>query len=118
VADLCQAGWHVCATPAEVAAKAGAGGCTGAAPAGTFFVTRQSGNGLAQCAATGANDLFGCGGTGAAPDAPTCAPLDRFSNDLCAALPAGWACGADGLNEANNVTKPTSDGGGVLCCRD
>jgi hypothetical protein len=118
VADLCQIGWHVCATAQEVGTKIGAGGCAGGDFAGTqFFVTRQSGAGIAQCGA-GANDLFGCGDTGAAPDANTCGTLNRFSSDLCVALPATWSCGTDGVEEANAVTKTATSGGGVLCCRD
>jgi hypothetical protein len=117
VADLCQVGWHVCESAAEVMAKTGGAGCAGAATAGFFFATRQSGPGAAQCGA-GANDVFGCGGVGIAPDPVTCAPLDRFSGDLCANLPAGFACGADGLEEANNVTHGNSTDGGALCCRD
>jgi hypothetical protein len=62
--------------------------------------------------------VFGCGDLGIPPDVTTCAPLDRFSNDLCAALPPPWACGADAIAEANSVTKATSEAGGVLCCRD
>ena len=117
VADLCQVGWHVCETAAEVAAKSGAAGCAAAATAGLFFATRQSSAGAAQCGA-GANDLFGCGGLGAAPDPITCGPLDKFSGDLCASLAGGWSCGADGLQEANDVTHTSSADGGVLCCRD
>jgi hypothetical protein len=119
VADLCQVGWHVCETPAAVAAKSNGGGCAAAGIAGqsAFFAIRQSGSGGAACG-VGTNDLFGCGDVGVAPDAVTCAPLDRFSNDLCAALPTTWACGADGTDELNNVTKTASEGGGVLCCRD
>jgi hypothetical protein len=119
VADLCQVGWHVCGTGAEVAAKTGPAGCAAATVAGhsAFFAVRQSGDGSATCGA-GTNDLFGCGGAGVAPDTATCTPLDRFSNDLCAALPSTWACGTDGTNESNAVTKTASDGGGVLCCRD
>lgn len=115
--DLCGPGWHVCLTPGQVASAAG--DCAGSTPQGApplFFATRQSGPGSAGCGA-GANDLFGCGSLGLAPLA-SCAPLDRFSNDLCAALGAPWSCGADGINEANNVTKSGPDGGGVLCCRD
>ena len=55
---------------------------------------------------------------GTTPDATTCAPLDRSSGDLCAALPKTWACGPNGTDEANGVTKTASEGGGVLCCRD
>jgi hypothetical protein len=117
VTDLCQPGWHVCATAAEVAARTGGAGCADAATAGAFYVTRQSGPGAMQCGA-GANDLFGCGGVGAAPDGATCGVLSRFSNDLCVDLPAAFACGADGGAEAANVTKSTDGGGGALCCRD
>lgn len=120
VADLCQVGWHVCETAAVVAAKSGGAGCAAAGITGqnAFFAIRQSGSGGAACGPDGTNDLFGCGDVGVAPDAVTCAPLDRFSNDLCAALPATWACGPNGADELNNVTKTASEGGGVLCCRD
>jgi hypothetical protein len=115
-ADLCAEGWHVCASSAEVAA-ASPSGCGGAADPQTlvFFATGQSGAGLSDCG-PGENDLFGCGTIGTAP-APTCAPLDRTSADLCAALGAPWSCGLDGAKEATAVTKTGSDGGGVLCCR-
>lgn len=115
--DLCGLGWHVCLTAGQVASATG--DCAGAAPEGApplFFATRQSGPGNAECGA-GANDLFGCGNLGVAP-AASCSPLDRFSNDLCAALGAPWTCGADGTSEASAVSKPGADGGGVLCCRD
>ncbi len=116
VADLCQLGWHVCTSPADVAAKTGGAGCAGADIAGAFFVARQSGPGGGVCAA-GGNDLFGCGGIGSATDPVTCTVLNRSSNDLCSSLTADWKCGTDGLQEANNVTK-TSGSGGALCCRD
>lgn len=119
VADLCQIGWHVCNGPADVAGKSDGTGCANAAfPADTFFATRASGNGIALCEATGANDLFGCGSIGSTPDPGTCGVLDRSSADLCAAIPATFACGADGTQEANAVTKSDSANGGVLCCRD
>jgi hypothetical protein len=118
VSDLCQVGWHVCATASEVATKSNASGCAPVANVPAFFVTRQSGPGDAKCGA-GANDLFGCGGLGATPNIDgSCNPFDRFSNNLCQSLPATFACGADDVNEANNVTKTSSDNGGVLCCRD
>jgi hypothetical protein len=118
VADLCQAGWHVCQTAAEVKTKSNDQGCAAAAiTGGAFFVARQSGSGGAACG-TGTNDLFGCGDVGNAPDVATCAPFDRFSFDLCTALPATWSCGTDGTAEATNVTKTAAAGGGVLCCRD
>jgi hypothetical protein len=118
VADLCQVGWHVCATAAEVAARTAGAGCAGAAAGqDAFYAVRQSGPGGAECG-VGANDLFGCGDQGASPDMASCAPLDRFSGDLCAELPLTWQCGQDGGDEANAVTKIASEGGGVLCCRD
>lgn len=119
VADLCAVGWHVCVGAAEVGARApgGCGDAVGAPDAQVFFITRQSGPGGATCGA-GANDLFGCGSLGVAAADPSCAPLDRFSNDLCAALPAPWSCGADGAAEADQVAKPGVDAGGVLCCHD
>ena len=116
--DLCAAGWQVCASAAAVAAASASGTCEGLVPDDVplFFATRQSGPGGAECG-DGANDLFGCGTLGAAP-AASCAPLDRFSNDLCVDLGAPWSCGADGLAEADTVTKPGPTAGGVLCCRD
>ncbi|HEU5055555.1 MAG TPA: hypothetical protein VFU21_03495 [Kofleriaceae bacterium] len=113
-ADLCSAGWHVCVGAAEVGART-AGSC--AAAGDGFFVTRQSGPGGALCG-DGANDLFGCGAVGQAVTDASCAPLDRFSFDLCSALPAPWSCGADGAAEADAVVKPGADAGGVLCCRE
>jgi len=120
VADLCQPGWHMCLSPADVAAKSGGAGCGGGGFAGSqFFATRQSGGGFALCDNGGANDLFGCGDVGdTSLDPTTCAPLDRASGDLCASLPTTWSCGADGTQEAAVVVKTGSDGGGVLCCRD
>jgi hypothetical protein len=118
VADLCAAGWHVCATSAEVGARTAAG-CNDATVDGgapLFFATGQSGAGVGGCTA-GANDLFGCGNIGGTANG-TCAPLTRFSNNLCSMLGAPWSCGADGLHEADNVTKTATAGGGVLCCRD
>jgi len=116
-ADLCGVGWHVCTSAAEVALLS-ADGCvssTQAGDPGLFFVQSQSGEGDTACAVTGANDLFGCGNIGA----PTgfCGVLDRFSHDLCSALPSSWSCGVDGLDEANQVTKTAASDGGVLCCR-
>jgi hypothetical protein len=117
VADLCAEGWHVCVGGAEVAARS-PGGCAESDPSTTsFFAVRQSGPGGASCG-DGANDVFGCGSVGVAVTDASCAPLDRFSNDLCAALPAPWTCGPDGTAEADQVVKPGSDAGGVMCCRD
>jgi hypothetical protein len=119
VTDLCAVGWHVCATPAEVAASSFFGTCAGAVADGAaeFFTTRASGTGGYECNG-GSNDLFGCGSTGYQPVAVSCAPLDRSSGNLCEAV-ADWNCGGgDGTNEAGLVTKPAPGSGGVLCCRD
>lgn len=120
-ADLCGIGWHVCAMPAEVGALAGPLGCqslVSEAGGSVFFAQRQAGEGNGRCEPTGANDIFGCGTTGASLDA-TCAPLNRSSGDLCSAIQElGWLCGSDGVDEANNAIKTSPDGGGVLCCRN
>jgi hypothetical protein len=139
--DLCEQGWHVCRGAADVRAHS-QDGCAGAADAGpgSFFATGQSGPGCGFCATgqdTGCgpgscragcaqtnettNDIFGCGTTGAVPEPSSCAPLDRFSHDLCSALPRSWVCPAGkGGNERESVlvTKTDASGGGVLCCRD
>lgn len=140
-ADLCAEGWHVCLSADEVMAVS-PGGCDGVAggePA--FFATRQSGPGCGICTRAGtrtcdrgecagdcrtdrtptsfmANDLFGCGTLGDPPSG-NCAPLDRFSNDLCGATTAPWSCpGSTGYDEALVVRKNGPERGGVLCCRD
>lgn len=138
--DLCAAGWHVCRSSAEVAARS-PNGCGGAAdaPPASFFATRQSGPGCRQCA-TGAaencgsndcggncaptaamsNDLFGCGTLGSAPDPTSCGVLDRFSDNLCSGLQSPWRCDGDaaGTRETEFVVKPGPGAGGVLCCAD
>ncbi len=140
-ADLCAEGWHVCRSADEVMAVSvrGCDGVAGGEPA--FFATRQSGPGCGICTRSGtrlcargecsmdcrpdptpssfmANDLFGCGTLGDAPSS-NCAPLDRFSNDLCGATTAPWSCpGSTGFDEALVVQKNGPERGGVLCCRD
>jgi hypothetical protein len=139
VADLCAVGWHVCASPADVASSS-IDGCAGSHDApDSFFAARISGPGCGVCATgtapdcTGAdcrvgcamtlrttNDVFGCGTLGDAPSAATCAPLDRFSNNLCTSLGGPWSCTGDpsGTREALDLTKTGPARGGVLCCRD
>ena len=119
VTDLCAAGWHVCAGPAEVQAMSALGTCDGAVveSESAFFATRASGTGGYECNG-GSNDLFGCGSQGYQPVAASCAPLDRSSGDLCGSV-TDWNCGGgDGTNEAGLVTKPAPGSGGVLCCID
>jgi hypothetical protein len=138
--DLCAPGWHVCTSAMDVATHA-SDGCAGASdgPPSSFFATRQTGPGCGHCATgtdpscgsndcragcvqTGrtTNDIFGCGGLGDVPQPSSCAPLDRFSNNICTALRAPWRCDGDpaGLRESDLVVKPGPDAGGVLCCRD
>ncbi|MGB0592201.1 MAG: thrombospondin type 3 repeat-containing protein [Myxococcota bacterium] len=116
VADLCAPGWHVCASAGDFAQHSPTG-CNGLAAApGLFFASRQSGPGSKDCGA-GANDLFGCGTLGEAPNG-SCSPFTAFSQDLCSVLGSPWSCGANGYQEANNVTKSSSAKGGVLCCLD
>ncbi len=137
--DLCAPGWHVCLSVRDVATHS-PDGCRGASDmADAFFATRQTGPGCAYCAsgtdptcgpndcrvgcaqsATTTNDIFGCGTLGGVPQATSCTPLDRFSNNLCSDLHAPWRCDADpaGLRESDVVVKPGPAAGGVLCCED
>ncbi len=120
VSDLCQVGWRVCASAQDVESHSATGTCDGAVAEGDaslFFATRQSGPGVRTCDAMGTDDLFGCGNLGAAPDT-SCAPLDRFSDNLCEGLSDPWACGTDGKEEAASVVKAGAGAGGVLCCRE
>ena len=115
--DLCQSGWHLCLSQADVA-QASPTGCTDpGAPANQFFVTRQSSDG-AMCATGGLDDLFGCGTQGTQVAGFGCDPLDRTSGNLCSALlVGGWIC-SDMQAEARTVLKTDVDGGGALCCKN
>lgn len=117
VADACGVGWHVCNSAADVDAHLPPAATSCGPDAGTgFFTSRQSGPGFAVCG-SGANDIFGCGSLGDPPDATSCGVLDKFSNNLCGALPnPPWSCGTNGEQEANAVVKSSSNAGGVLCC--
>lgn len=138
--DLCAPGWHVCRSAQDVATHS-PDGCAGAgdADASAFYATRQTGPGCGHCA-TGtdpgcgsndcrpgcaqtertSNDIFGCGTLGAVPQASSCGPLDRFSQNLCGSLRPPWRCNGDpqGLRESDLVVKPGPEAGGVLCCLD
>jgi len=116
-AALCAKGWHVCATSSEVAERTKGRGCADAAPskAPVFFATLESGPGYAHCEGEGSNDIFGCGTLGATP-AKDCGVLNRFSHNNCSALASPWSCSGN-TTEVLTVTKPGSEGGGVLCCR-
>jgi hypothetical protein len=144
VADLCAAGWHVCATSADISSHSPTG-CTGATLSTDprlFFVSRQSSNGCGECA-TGtrttsdcnsssctaacaqtsetSNDVFGCGNFGAASGLVGCGPIDDFSQNHCSGLSgSSWSCNDDGsgLCEAFTVIHSGPDFGGALCCKD
>jgi hypothetical protein len=64
------------------------------------------------------DDFFGCGDVGF-PASNSCAPLNRSSGNNCDLLPRPWTCPTPaGRNEADTVSKPGPESGGVLCCRD
>lgn len=143
VSDLCEAGWHVCSSAADLATHSPTG-CSGATVPGDpemFFVTRQSSNGCGDCAtgtrtdadcnsagctrgcantASTSNDVFGCGNLGATSPLVDCAPIDRFSNNLCNDVGTNWSCVDDGsgLCEAYAIVHTGPAFGGALCCRD
>ena len=123
IADLCAAGWHVCGSPAEVAA-ASPTDCESAAPYGhsMFFLIAAGASVQGVCSpdVTAANDLHGCGTLGQ-PELEGCQPLDRrFGFAECLGSDGVWQCGdaSRHLEEANLVTKLGPRLGGVLCCRD
>ena len=143
VADLCEAGWHVCTGAADVTSHVPSG-CKGATTANDpplFFVTRQSSNGCGDCAtgtrtspdcnskscttgcaqtAATSNDVFGCGNLGATSPIVDCGPIDRFSNNLCNDVGSNWSCNDDGSGfcEAYAIKHDGPDFGGALCCKD
>ena len=120
VADVCEVGWHVCATAKEVLAKSDGLGCNGVSDfSGGFFVSRQSGNGNINMNSEGTNDVFGCGEGASIGSANEARGLNAFSHNNCKHIDGSWACNGDGrgLDEALTITHD-SDFGGALCCRD
>jgi hypothetical protein len=124
-ADLCANGWRICSSARDVSerTKGWTKGCGADAdwPPGTFFAAAVSGTGDNECK-LGVNDIFGCGSAGDGADAGTCAPLTKYSDDKCDALPSTWDCGngylTTNLTEAKDVKKTGPEGGGVLCCKE
>lgn len=116
VEDLCSEGWHVCADRIEVMDR-GIASCNDHAFGGSFFATRQSGNGSDTCAANGVNDVFGCGDIGHTMIVG-CAPLNRSTANGCIELPEPWDCDTSLSQEAEFIVKPGPEFGGVICCRD
>jgi len=124
VADLCAEGWHVCRNGDDVANHSPSGDCEGcvAADEMLFFLVATGASPMGICSPDpqAVNDLHGCGGLGQ-PEDQSCAPLSRrmgFAD--CLATNGVWNCGGqlDNLREANVVTKPGTNMGGVLCCQD
>lgn len=118
VADVCEAGWHVCTGPSDVTgSNVNETGCSGVGLGPErFYVTRQSGSGANLCDGGGPDDIYGCGTIGNEIDG--CEPLLN-SGVYCDVLAGtSWNCGPNNQQEANFVTKPGSGNGGVLCCRD
>jgi hypothetical protein len=123
VEDLCAAGWHVCATSAEVQSHSGTGMCDTLSMLSStnIWITRQSADNAGDCIANGHNNILGCqlGNTGGLAPGQNCAPLDsEMWYGQCANF-APWQCGngAMPLIEADVVTKGGSDHGGVICCK-
>jgi hypothetical protein len=121
--DLCAPGWHVCVDALDVRRHTPTDGCGGCVDEGDdrFFLVGMGASiqGVCTLDPSAKNDLHGCGGLGQAED-PSCAPLyHRLSFADCLVNPS-WYCGTetDQFNEADIVSKPGSDQGGVLCCRD
>ena len=122
-ADLCAAGWHICAGPREVQMFS-ASHCESAIPLGVtaFFAVAGGGSTAGDCIAgiPLANDIRGCGSFGQ-PEGDGCYPLDRRLEVAdCLQTQGVWQCGppSEHLLEAQKVFKTSPDLGGVLCCRD
>ena len=81
-----------------------------------FYATAQSGEGDNACAATGTNDVFGCGDVGYT-NISGCAPLNRSTGNLCVELMGPWDCPSN-VDEVGTLVKTGPDFGGALCCRD
>ena len=122
VADLCAAGWHVCADATEVARQSPTG-CEGAVsseePRFFLVLAAASEQGVCSPDRLAKNDLHGCGTLGQ-PESAACQPLDHRMTFADCAATGVWACGGAGdhLQEAALVTKSDGRFGGVLCCRD
>jgi hypothetical protein len=111
--DLCQFGWHVCTSDADVAAKSPSG-CDGALDrfTGVLWATGQSGDNTT--CGPGDSDTFGCGDLGSV--AMGCMVLTVDMENLCE-IGAPWSC-SNRPSEHGSVVKSDATRGGVLCCRD
>lgn len=121
VADLCARSWHPCIDGKEVLDRSPTG-CEDILPPGEqgFFVAMAGASADGVCAPRQRNDLHGCGNVGL-PESDQCPPFTRrmgFAD--CESTGGVWRCGASAqnLDEADVVTKPRPELGGVLCCKD
>jgi hypothetical protein len=112
----------VCTDRNDVDAKSNGTGCPADGGASVFWLTGQTENVAANsCDPAEGNNLVGCGDLGG--DASNgCGPLTRRLREKdcgpSATMPVPpWSCPDPSL-ESVSVTKPGSDKGGVLCCRD
>ncbi len=130
--DNCAGGWHICNTETELMTRMFTRAqCNALSITSDFWVTRQPGAppmppGPPSCGEPGPRSLFGCGGFGNGTD-PSCAILAKavletpMPGDQCAeATMQHWFCpGVEmTMTEASEVIKPTTAGGGVICCRN
>ncbi len=116
--DLCAPDWHLCESAQDVSDHGMADcGAKGLEWDGSFFATRQSGQGADTCEAVGTNDVFGCGEIGH-DTIDGCAPLNLSTGNLCADLMAPWDCDVADDSEAEFLVKEAPELGGALCCRD
>jgi len=121
-ADLCSAGWHLCAGADDVRTHSPTG-CLGATPAETprFFAAAQGASAAGTCSPVpdpaSANNLHGCANIGDLDDI-SCVPLERILSFATCATTGVWHCGGsdEWLREAAVVTKDGPALGGVLCC--
>lgn len=118
-ADLCAEGYHVCRNKDDVTAHDGAAACAQlAGRSEEIYVTRQRGDHTTLTCAAGsstmADDVYGCGGLGAA--VTTCGVIDA-KLALTGECPAPWGCGSGEAEEGSHVVKGVGPGG-VLCCAD
>ena len=116
--DLCDEGWHVCASVEELSAVLSS--CDLLTTSDAFFIAAVSGPGGRACSDDGrTNDIFGCGTIGRdMVDEASCGPLNRYDSGPCTPLASPWNCGASSSGmEASIVFKLGPERGGVLCCR-
>lgn len=132
--DNCAMGWHVCRDMADIVAS-GLSDCTAITQG--FWIAAQKGEpppspqpmGPPICDGLNYHSVFGCGSitqVGGAPQSSGCSTF-LFSavlvnppdgTDHCSVSTSGnFVCGANAI-EADNVTKTTRAGGGVMCCQN